>query len=110
MYPLLPVIGIKVMVGCVRLSTITDGRFSTITRSITFTSGCGAGVCVGNVSDCANTGSSVFRTEQFISVFEVRTSGETLDIKTSCNVPSFFNIEDISAIMKGYKINLCLTF
>ena len=27
-------------------------------------------------------------------------SGETLDIKTSCNVPSFFNIEDISAIMK----------
>ena len=27
-------------------------------------------------------------------------SGETLDIKTSCNVPSFFNIEDISAIMQ----------
>jgi len=27
-------------------------------------------------------------------------SGKTLDIKTSCNVPSFFNIEDISAIMK----------
>ena len=27
-------------------------------------------------------------------------TGETLDIKTSCEVPSFFNIEDISAIMK----------